>query len=52
MDDHEGVSQASVAGNNAGKGKNNNLVFDAAAFAVQMPAVTVTYSTCVYVCMR
>ena len=52
MDDHEGVSQAPVTSNNAGKGKNNNLVPDATAFAVQMPTVTVTYSTCVYVCMR
>ena len=50
MADHEGFSPSPVAGNNGGKGKQSSRVLGAAAFAVQLPTVTVTHSTCVYVC--
>ena len=51
MDDHEGVSQASVA-SNAGKGKNNNLVLDVHQSGGLRGAVARCYCDIFYMCVR
>ena len=52
MDDLEGVSQATVASNNAGKGKNNNLVLDVHQSGGLRGAGARCYYDIFYMCVR
>ena len=52
MDDHEGVSQAPVASNNAGKGKNINLILDVHQSGGLRGAVARCYCDIFYMCVR